>query len=556
MTTLFALYAAVFADGDWFTDRAAAVGLSFVHENGMQGHFYIAETMGSGCALFDYDRDGDLDVYLVQGHTLFGSADSGSTLGDQLFRNDSKRHSNGRLELRFTNVTQAAGIRANGYGMGVTVGDYDGDGWLDIYVSNYGQNQLWHNLANGRFENITGKAGCNDAGWSVAAAFFDYDRDGHQDLFVSNYIQFDASNHRVCPNSAGINDYCGPSLYPDAPDRLFRNQGDGRFKDVTSAAGINAFGSALGLLIGDFNDDFFPDIYVANDADPNLLWINQGNGTFVDDALFSGCAVNSQGAPEASMGTDLEDFDGDGDLDIFLTHLSGETHTLYVNRGKGLFEDQTHRYGLGSTTRSATGFGTGWFDYDNDGRLDLFIANGAVYAIESLRRAGDPYPLHQPNQLFRQLENAKYEDVSRLAGSVFSLSEVSRGAAFGDIDNDGDTDILVTNNHGPVRLMINEMGNRANWIGFSVTEGTHSMPAIGAVVGLERPAKPVHWHRVHVDASYASSQDPRVIIGLGDKTSAGRVLVRFADGSIEHWSDLTINQYHELKRGTGSRGGP
>ncbi len=545
-----------------YLEESQATGLDFVHFNGMTGSLYIAETMGSGCALFDFDGDGDLDVFLVQGQLLGPDKKledavfppkSPVPLMDRLYRNDLKVLADGSRQIKFTDVTESSGIRAYGYGMGVTIGDYDSDGWLDLYITNYGPNQLWRNKGDGTFEDVTRATASDDPNWSVAAIFLDYNNDGHLDLFVSNYIQFDFKNHRKCPTKSGSDGYCGPSVYPDAPDRLLKNLGNGRFEDVTARAKINAFGSGLGVVAFDFNQDHFLDIYVANDADPNIMWINQGDGTFQDEALFLGCAVNAKGAAEASMGIEVEDYDGDGDLDLFVTHLSTETHTLYNNQNNRFFEDQTLQAGIGPRTRSATGFGTGWTDYDNDGNLDLFIANGNVYAIEALQRQKDPYPVHQPNQLFRNLGQGKLEEVSASAGPVFKLSEVSRGAAFGDIDNDGDADILVSNNSGPVRLLINQLGQENNWIGIKLLDTSKKFDQIDTLVGIGDEGGKRLWRRVRRTSSYASSQDPRCLFGLAKNTNKVRVEARYLDGSNEVWSQLQPNQYHVLTRGSGIR---
>jgi len=545
-----------------FVERAQELGIDFHHFNGMVGEMYILEEMGPGCAWIDYDADGDLDLYIVQGHLLgngktmkdavFPPKQSGP-LNDRLFRNDLSRQPDGTVRIRFVDVTAQSGIDARGYGIGVTVGDFDNDGWPDIYVLNYGPNQLWRNNGDGTFREVAQKAGCDDPSFSVSASFVDYDRDGDLDLFVGNYIQFDFKIHKVCVSTAGVKDYCGPSSYEDARDKLYRNNGLGRFDDVSQATGIQAeFGSTLGVVTADFNGDGWIDIYVANDADPNLLWINQKDGTFLNDGILAGCAVNLNGAVEGSMGVDAADIDNDGDEDLFMTHLNGETNTLYVNDGTGFFDDVTLTAELGAVSMEKTGFGTGWIDYDNDGKLDIFVVNGAVHQLEHLLRAKDPYPLHQTNQLFRNMGKRRFKDVTKVAGAAFALSDVSRGAAFGDVDGDGDIDVAVSNNNGPVRLYLNQVGHDSDWIGLNIRLPSGRV-AQGARVELQCGDGTTYTRRVREDGSYASANDGRCLIGLGASGSkVCRALVYWVEGEVESWDGLKIGRYSTLIKGQGS----
>jgi len=537
-----------------FVDRTRDFGLDFTHFNGMVGQYYISETLGSGCAFLDYDNDGDLDIYLVQGNWLDKTTKKSPPLplGDRLFRNDLTIAKDGSRSVHFVDVTASSGIVAQGNGMGVAVADYDNDGWLDLYITNLGANQLWRNNANGTFSDVTAASGTDDKRWGVSAVFLDFDGDRLLDLYVANYIDFNLANHKICPTKYGTDGYCGPSAYADAPDRLFRNLGGGRFEDVTFSSGIDkALGSGLGVIAADFDGDSWLDIYVANDADHNFLWLNQKDGTFRNDALMAGCAVNADGAPEASMGVDAEDFDGDGDIDLFMTHLAGETHTLYLNDGTGLFEDKSQQAGVGMATKPATGFGTAWFDYDNDGWLDLLIANGSVFAIEALLRAKDPYPLHQPNQLFHNRGDGTLQEVSQQAGPAFKLSEVSRGAAFGDIDNDGDTDVLIHNNHGLARILENKLGNKQHWLGIRLLGPDKKQDLVGATVQLLRDGQAPLYRRVKRGASFASSNDARVLFGLGSSSAPVSLKITYPGGISETWSDLKPDRYLTLVQGTG-----
>ena len=542
-----------------FVERAAASGLRFVHFNGMTGEFYFAESVGPGGALFDFDNDGDLDVYLVQGGMLddkpataaiFPSVD-GVAPRDRLFRNlwvDSGT-------LAFEDVTERAGIPAGGYGMGVAAGDYDADGWIDLYVTNFDANVMLRNRGDGTFADVTRVTGTQEPRWSTSAAFVDYDGDDNLDLFVANYVDFTLANHRPCYDETSALDYCGPVTYQPYPDRLFRNRGNGTFEDVTASSQIaRAYGAGLGVVASDLDEDGRVDIYVANDGHPNQFWVNRGDGTFEDRALVAGCAFNVDGRAEASMGVDAADFDGDGDEDLFMTHLTDETNTLYVNDGHGIFQDLTYESGLGASSRPYTGFGTAWIDYDNDGWLDLLIANGAVKRIPELARAGDPFPLGQRNQLFRNLEDGRFVERTQTAGAAFEPVEVGRGAAFGDVDNDGDTDVMIMNNSGPVRLLINKVGNANHWLGLRLTDSTGRLDAIGAHVQVVREDGRTLERSVRVAASYCSSNDPRLRVGLGSAGGAAEVRVLWPDGLVEQWFALATDRYHELRQGTGEAG--
>jgi len=549
--------------GSPFIDITAASGLDFVHFNGMSGELYYAEMMGSGAALFDYDNDGDLDIYLVQGAMLgAGKKISAATfppqhelpLTDRLYRNDSG--DDGSDLVRFTDVTKAAGILASAYGMGVATGDFDNDGHIDLYISNFGPNQLLHNNGDGTFTDVTAAAGVGDSAWSVSSSFFDYDGDGLLDIYVGNYVDYTIAGNKPCRSTTSARDYCSPKVYRPQADTLFRNLGDGSFADVSRATGIREVsGGALGVVAADFNGDMAVDIYVANDGVPNQLWINDGEGRFHDEAYLSGVAVNMDGAPEASMGVAVADFDGDGDMDLLMTHLARETNTLYVNDGSGWFEDRTATAGLAGASFAYTGFGTVWLDFENDGWLDLFVANGAVTRNQELVDRGDPYPLGQKNQLFVNFGNARFKLFEFADGPVFGMAEVSRGVASGDIDNDGDIDLLVMNNAGPARLLLNQAGNHAGWIGFRLTDADGRVDQLGALVSLSDSVGNVRLGRTATDGSYASASDPRLVFGLGKKESARyRVDVVWPDRQREHWSGLDAGRYHTLRKGSGAGG--
>jgi hypothetical protein len=529
-----------------FAERAAETGLAFSHVNGAAGNFYLPEVMGAGVALFDYDNDGDLDVFLVQGGALDGSGPATS----RLFRNDLTIDADGRRSFHFTDVTGRAGVGLRAYGMGAAVGDYDNDGYLDLFVTAFGPVTLYHNNGDGTFTDATKRAGITNARWSTSAAFVDYDRDGNLDLFVANYVDFTVAANQLCTDSVGARDYCGPRAYHPVVARLYHNNGNGTFTDVTDAAGISkAYGAGLGVATGDYNGDGWPDLYVANDATPNQLWINQHNGTFADEGPLSGAAVNAQGNPEGSMGIAAGDVDRDGDEDLFVTNIAGETFAMYVNDGRGNFEDARTKWGVALPTASFTGFGTGFFDYDNDGWLDLFATNGAVNVIEAQR--GQPSPFRMKNLLFHHGGAGRFEDVSAAAGPAFARAEVGRGAAFGDIDNDGDVDIIVTNNNGPVRLLVNQADGRNHWLQVRATQAEKNRFAYGAWIGIERAGTPTLWRRVRTDGSYLSASDVRVHFGLGSAAAIDAIVVQWPDGVRERFTGIAADKLVTLTRGTG-----
>jgi hypothetical protein len=437
--------------------------------------------------------------------------------------------------------------------MGVATGDVDNDGCVDLYLTNFGPNQLFRNNCDGTFRDISKRSGTDHSAFAVSASFVDYDRDGWLDLYVGNYLQYSIGRDEKCFRVSGERDYCPPTAYRPEPDRLYRNNRDGSFTDVTAAALVGGeHGPTLGVATADFDGDGWPDIYVANDNQDNVLWLNQRDGTFTNTALPAGVALTAEGRAEASMGVDAGDFDNDGDEDLFMTELTGEGSNLYVNDGSGVFEDQGARSRLGPLSLPYTGFGTAWFDFDNDGWLDILTVNGTIAAIEALLRAHDPFPLHQRKQLFRNLRDGRFEDVTNAAGAAFQPSEVGRGAAFGDIDNDGDVDVLVGNAAGRTRLLINEIGNSNHWIGLRLLGERVSRDMYGARVAIIRPTGPALWRRVRADGSYASANDARVLVGLGSSTERPRVRVIWPGGRVEEWIDVAIDRFTTLREGSAS----
>ena len=530
-----------------FTEITPDVGITFAHVNGAAGELLLPEVIGSGGALFDYDNDGDLDLLAVQGKTLRAEAGRpGAT--SRLYRNELASTADRRL--RFTDVTEAAGLAVSVYGMGAATGDYDNDGWVDVYVTGLGANHMLRNKGDGTFADATATTGTRDTRWSTSAAFFDYDRDGWLDLFVAHYVDFGVDMKRTCFAADSTRDYCNPAAYAPVPDRLFHNNGNGTFSDVTARAGfLRSPARGLGVLAADFNADGRLDLYVANDGDPNQLWINRGDGSFADEALLAGAAVSRNGQAQGSMGVDLADVDGDGDEELFVTNLDNEGNTLYRNVGPLLYEDRTVEMGL--FRLGFTGFGTRFIDYDNDSWLDLVVANGAVRRSREQARHGDVFPLRQRNQLYRNDRGRRFTEVTDRAGAAFVPLHVARGLASGDLDNDGDTDLVIFNNNGPVRVLRNDVGQGQHWLGLRVLDGRRD--ALHARVAFAGRKGPRVGRRIQVDGSYGTAGDPRVIFGLAGDGSAKSVRVDWANGRSEEFKDLEVDRYWTLEQGKPAR---
>lgn len=532
-----------------FLDVTGQSGVDFVHVNGAKGDLLLPEVIGSGAALFDFDNDGDLDLLLVQGNVL-GTAPGPQT--SRLFRNDLQRGD--AHTLHFTDVTERSGTGIVGYGMGVAAADIDNDGWVDLYVTALGSNHMLRNNGDGTFRDVTAATRTDDPRWSTSATFFDYDNDGRLDLYVANYVRFGLDMKRACYSAASARDYCNPVVYDPVPDSLFHNEGNGTFSEVSARAGITRMpGRGLGVLAADFNGDGWIDLYVANDGDPNQLWINKsGSGKFEDDALLRGVAVDRMGRAQGSMGLDLADVDDDGDEDLFVTNLDNEANTFYRNQGRGVFEDRTSEAGLFRV--GFTGFGTRFLDYDNDGWLDLVVVNGAVRQLSSQIRKGDPYPLRQRSLLFHNERGRRFVDVTESAGDAFVPLQVARGLVAGDLDNDGDIDLVIANNSGRARVLRNEVGSRRHWLGVRAIDARYRRDAVQARVVLLKNGHDV-LRRVHTDGSYCSASDPRVVFGLGDDASAQNVRVEWPGGGMEEFRGLAVDRYWVLERGKPPRVG-
>lgn len=539
-----------------FRDRAAETGLDCFLYCAPTLQHYMPEIIGAGVALFDYDNDGDLDIYVLQDGPVNPNVNPleppppGWRPGNRLYRNMLSETG----KLQFVDVTEKAGVGNIGIGMGVAVGDYDNDGYQDLYVTNFGHNILYHNNGDGTFTDVTNRAGVDDPRWSTSAAWVDYDGDGLLDLFVCNYVDFTVADNKRCYAPAGELDYCSPRSYNPQTSRLFHNLGNGKFEDVTASSGIGSLsGYGLGVICADFDGDGRVDIYVANDSAANYLWLNQGNGTFKEGALEAGLAYCSDGLAKAGMGLAADDIDNDGHLEVIVTNLTGEGVTLFRSDGKGLYDDATAQYRLAETTFGYTGYGVGFFDYDNDGLMDLFIANGAMTIIESVRAHQKGfYPYAQKNQLFHNAGAGKgFSEVTGASVPDFNQMEVSRGAAFGDINNDGAVDLVVTNANGPMRVLINEGGAHGHWLLVHLESDRGNRFGMGAEVGVFRRGQPAIWRRAHTDGSMLSASDIRVHFGLGNHSWIDALAVHWPDGTKEQWKSVRADRIVTLKQGTG-----
>jgi len=526
-----------------FTDVAASAGLTFTHDRGATPAHQLPETMGSGVAWIDYDNDGWMDLYVVQSGPF--PPNGSPRAQDRLYRNNG----NGT----FTDVTAKAGLKDAAYGMGVVAADYDNDGYVDLYVTNFGRNILYHNNGDGTFTDVTEKAGVAGSGWSTSAAFADFDGDGFLDLFVARYLDYSVEENYFCGDPIqGRRDYCHPSLYPPIGNLLFHNNGDGTFTDVTVSSGIGqALGKGLGVVVADIDDDGRPDIYVANDTTMNFLFRNLGGMKFEDVSLISGAGLNAEGRAMGGMGVTAADLDGDGRLDLAVANFEAEPNSFYRNLGSGVFEDVSAVSGFGAPAFNFSGFGLNAFDAANAGHLDVFIANGHVLEVPKMQ--GVTYA----ERPFLMWNDGKGKFTERGCGEPFRRALVGRGSAVADYDNDGNIDIAVSNSGGPLELMRNG-GRRGGWVGLALRGRKSNRQGIGARVTLETE-KGRQVREVKAGDSYLSSSDPRVHFGLGTATSIHRVVIRWPSGIVQEVRDVkrgrnqTIEEPVEVRSGARLR---
>ena len=519
-----------------FTETTKEAGITWVHDNALSPERFLPETVGSGCVFFDYDNDGWMDIYLVNS----GASDfftPSRPLRNALYRNNH--------DGTFTDVTEKAGVAGGTFGMGASAGDYDGDGQLDLYVTSYGRNILYRNNGNGNFTDVTEKAGVAAPGWSTCSVWFDYDKDAKLDLFVSSFVNY--TKETSCGNNRlGQKFYCIPRVFKPRPSRLFHNNGDGTFADVSEKSGIlKSPGKSFGVVATDVNSDGWTDLFVANDTMPNFLFINKGNGIFQEIGLEAGVAFSDNGSPRSGMGVDATDFDGDGWQDLFVANIDQELFSLYRNQKDVTFTDQPGD--IAPATRLLSGWGLKFFDYNNDGLPDLFLANG--HPDDMVEKMTTRVKYKEPLLLFENL-GTKYKDVSSQSGAIFSASFPARGLTVGDYDNDGDLDVLISNNGQAPVLLRNDGGNRNNWVGLQLVATKSNPAAVGATISWQVGARKFSRLKT-TGGSYLASHDPREILGAGFGGKIDSVEIRWPSGKSDKLTNLPMNSYVTVVEGEG-----
>jgi enediyne biosynthesis protein E4 len=519
-----------------FEDIAQKAGVKFELHNDARGEFRQPELMVGGVAVLDYNNDGCMDIFFTNGADMPSLKKTGPEYSNRLFRNN--------CDGTFTDVTEKAGVAGEGYSMGVAVGDYDNDGYPDIFVAGVNRNILYHNRGDGTFEDVTEKAHLGGVDphygklWSVSAAWVDVDNDGWLDLVVTNYVQWDPQHEPVC-GSPQQQLYCRPDAYHDTPNQLFRNNHDGTFTDITASSGLGAYlGKGMGVAVADYDGDGLMDIFITNDSVPNFLFHNLGHGKFEEVAMLAGVALNDNGRPVASMGADFRDVDNDGRPDLLFTAMLNDTFSFFRNTGKSpVFEDDTASSGLALVTRRLTGWGLGFYDFDNDGFKDLFTADSHFPALD--RYLGSAAAL--PNSVFRNLGNGRFQDVSQTAGPDFQIAGQHRGVAFADFDNDGRVDAVVANVNGPARVFHNVTPNAGHWLALKLIGTRSNRDGIGAKISVTLPDRKLYNHCT-TSVGYASSSEPLVRFGLGKETSAKLIEIQWPSGQTQKLHDVKADQ--------------
>ena len=522
-----------------FSDQTQAANIHFTHINGASQHRYLPETMGAGCLFFDYDNDGYLDIFLVNsGKSCAISSKPRTQTAEMnvLYRNNG--------DGTFTDVTAQSGFEKNlGYGMGCVSADYDNDGDADLYLTNYGSNQLYRNNGDGTFTDVTAKAGVGDRRWSVSASFGDYNLDGYLDLYVVNYLDYHIETAHPCILE-GVHIYCGPHDYPGAQDTLYRNNGDGTFTDVTEKSGVGNNCKGMGVLFTDYNNDGKPDIFVANDAVEDFLYHNNGDGTFTDAAVSAGIAYNSEGRATASMGIANGDYDNDGLLDLFITNFSLEVNSLFHNDGNGFYSMTTFETGLAEPSFSQLGFGTHFLDADNNGTLDLFVANGHVW--DNVAKITPSLSYKQKCQFFTNTGEGIFRNISEKVGVFFTQPVVARGTAIGDYDNDGDIDILISCSNDRPILLRNDTQIRDNWLKIELIGTKSNRDGIGSKV-IVRAGDLAQIKEVTCGGSYASGSELSLLFGLSTYSDVLSIEVKWTSGHIQRLENISINQVVQIE---------
>jgi hypothetical protein len=525
-----------------FEDRRVASGIDFVLDNGTTADKPVIDAVLGGLALFDFDNDGRLDVFFTNGARIPGLEKDNPRYWNRLYRNQDGR--------TFRDVTESAGLQGRGYSMGAAAADYDNDGWTDLYVTGVNHNLLYRNEGGRRFVDVTAAAGVGGAGpggkklWSVGAAWVDYDNDRDLDLFVANYLDWSPGTNRVC----GVPERrlsCSPTDYPGLPNLLYRNEGDGRFRDVSAASGIGAHvGRGMSVAVADADGDGFSDLFVANDQVRNFLFRNQGGRAFVEAGVEAGVAYTEDGVPVSGMGADFRDLDEDGRPDIFLTALGGDRFPFFLNTAEGFFVPATHRVGLGYATVTMSGWGTGAYDFDHDGLRELFTANAHV--SENIE-AYSHHRYRQPNALFRRGADGRYRDVTAEAGEALQHPRAHRGCAFGDLDGDGRVDVVVSAIGGPAEILFNVTENAGHWLILRLQGTRSNRDGLGASVKLTGQGGRVQYNHATTAVGYASSSDKRVHFGLGVDGVAREIEVRWPSGARQVLNDVAADQVLEVR---------
>jgi enediyne biosynthesis protein E4 len=524
-----------------YSDVTASAGIRFRHNNGAFGKKYLPETLGSGCAFLDFDNDGWQDIILINSKSWPGHA--GPPSYPALYRNNR----NGT----FTDVTKQAGLAVEMYGMGVASADYDNDGNVDIYVTALGANHLFRNLGNGRFADVTEKAAVADPGFSTSAMWFDYDADGKLDLFVAHYVEWSAEKDLFCTLDGKSKSYCTPESYKGQSSSLFRNKGDGTFQDVTKQAGVyDPTSKALGVALIDYDDDGRPDLFVANDTQPNRLYRNKGNGTFADVGMTAGVAFNEAGVARAGMGVDAADYDGSGRQSLIIGNFSNEMMALYSNEGSGLFIDEAPTSTIGKTSLLTLTFACFFFDYDLDGKPDILAVNGHV--ADDISAVQPKVTYAQAPHLFRNLGSRKFAAVTASSGAPLQVPVVGRGAAYGDYDNDGDLDLLIAANNGPARLLRNDGGNRNHWLRVKAVGAAANRDAVGAHVRVVLESGTKLSSMVKTGSSYCSQSELPLTFGLGAVSRVSAIDVTWPGGRVETFPGAAAGQTVTLQQGKGT----
>ena len=527
-TYLFLIHPLFGSAAPYFRDVTDAMELDFRHINGFSAERRLVETMGSGGALFDFDNDGDLDLYLVQGNSLLPATESSPT--NRLYRNDAGI---------FVDITTAANLGDTGYGLGAVAADYNSDGYRDLYVTNLGKNVLYRNNGDGTFTDVTEHAQVGCPLLSASAAFADIDRDGDLDLYVCNYVEYALETDIPCYYKNVLRIYCGPNEYHGIADVLYRNNGDGTFTDITRSAGVyEPTTRGLGVVFTDVNNDAWLDIYVANDMSPNTLFINQGNGTFREEGVLRGVAYNGDGIANGSMGIDAGDYDNDGDIDLWVSNFALEANCLMQNDGDGYFEDVTFDTNLADPSFYALGFGTRFIDFDNDGWLDLLVGNGHIW--DNVEQIDAKQSYAQPVQLFRNQGGTGFTEITAEAG-LDKTPYVVRGMLFGDIDTDGDVDVVLCQSNRPTVILSNEIGSENAWLTVKLVGTDGNTDAIGAQVQLEANGTTL-LREVICGASYLSGNDLRLTFGLGKASQISNLQIRWHNGKVQQVSKVPIRQ--------------